>query len=84
MHCSNLIAWRILFVFIKAHDFNVALWFQALLQFHGVKIKEINKLCADAVRGDSQITVLETWTLFADDKGDAKAEDGGVDVGVVG
>lgn len=39
------------------------------------KIKEINKLCADAVRGDSQITVLETWTLFADDKGDAKAEE---------
>ena len=39
------------------------------------KIKEINKLCADAVRGDSQITVLETWTLFADEKGDAKAEE---------
>ena len=33
-----------MFVFIKAHDFNVALWFQALLQFHGVKIKEINKI----------------------------------------
>lgn len=39
------------------------------------KIKEINKLCADVVRGDAQITVLETWTLFADDKGDAKAEE---------
>lgn len=39
------------------------------------KIKQINKLCADVVRGDSQITVLETWTLFADDKGDAKAEE---------
>ncbi len=39
------------------------------------RIKEINKLCADVVRGDSQITVLETWTLFADDKGDAKAEE---------
>ena len=39
------------------------------------KIKEINKLCADVVRGDSQITVLETWTLFADDMGDAKAEE---------
>ncbi len=39
------------------------------------KIKEINKLCADVVRGDSQITVLDTWTLFANDKGDAKAEE---------
>ena len=39
------------------------------------KVKEINKLCADVVRGDAQITVLDTWTLFADDKGDAKAEE---------
>ncbi|MEQ1907079.1 MAG: GDSL-type esterase/lipase family protein, partial [Pirellulaceae bacterium] len=39
------------------------------------RIKEINRLCAAAVRGDSQITVLETWTLFANEKGDAKAEE---------
>lgn len=36
------------------------------------KIKEINALCAAAVKGDSQVTVLDTWTLFADEKGDAK------------
>ena len=39
------------------------------------KIKEINQLCAGAVQGDPQITVLETWTLFANEHGDAKAED---------
>lgn len=39
------------------------------------KIQEINKLCADVIRGDSQITVLETWALFADEKGDAKVEE---------
>lgn len=36
------------------------------------KIKEINKLTFAEVKGDPQITVLDTWTLFADDKGDAK------------
>ena len=39
------------------------------------RIKEINKLCAGVVRGDSQITVLETWALFANDMGDAKVEE---------
>ena len=36
------------------------------------KIKQINKLYAEAVKGDSQVTLIETWPLFADDKGDAK------------
>lgn len=36
------------------------------------KIKKINELYAAAVKGDGQITVLETWRLFADPKGDAK------------
>ena len=35
-------------------------------------IKEINQLYKAAVKGDPQITVLDTWTLFADVKGDAK------------
>ena len=39
------------------------------------RIKEINQLVAKAVRGDVQVTVLDTWTLFANDKGDAKAEE---------
>lgn len=37
------------------------------------KIKAINDLYFAAVKGDAQVTFLETWTLFADDKGDAKA-----------
>ncbi len=39
------------------------------------KIKKINQLCAAAVKGDSQITVLDTWTLFANKAGDAKKEE---------
>jgi lysophospholipase L1-like esterase len=35
------------------------------------KIKELNKLYAAAVKGNAQITLVETWTLFADAKGDA-------------
>jgi lysophospholipase L1-like esterase len=36
------------------------------------KIKKLNQLYAAAVKGDPQITLIETWTLFADVQGDAK------------
>lgn len=36
------------------------------------KIKQVNDLYFAAVKGDPQVTVLETWTLFADAQGDAK------------
>lgn len=36
------------------------------------KIQEVNRRMAQAVRGDGQVTVLDTWTLFADKQGDAK------------
>ncbi len=36
------------------------------------KIKEINWLCMKQVKGDRQVTVLNTWALFADENGDAK------------
>ncbi|MCA9152447.1 MAG: DUF1080 domain-containing protein, partial [Planctomycetales bacterium] len=39
------------------------------------KIRQINQLYAAAVKGDPQITVVDTWTLFADAKGDAKPEE---------
>ncbi|UUO09192.1 GDSL-type esterase/lipase family protein [Blastopirellula sp. J2-11] len=39
------------------------------------KIKQVNQLYEKVVHGDPQITVLDTWTLFADEKGDAKAEE---------
>ena len=35
------------------------------------KIKQINALYAAAVKGDAQVTFLETWPLFADAQGDA-------------
>jgi len=39
------------------------------------KIKKVNQLYAAAVKGDSQITLIETWTLFANAQGDAKPEE---------
>lgn len=36
------------------------------------KIRKLNELYAGIVRGDSQVTRVETWTLFADADGDAK------------
>jgi len=39
------------------------------------KIKKINELCAAAVAGDPQISVLDTWALFANAEGDAKSEE---------
>jgi lysophospholipase L1-like esterase len=37
------------------------------------KIKKLNQLYAAAVKGDTQVTLIETWTLFADPQGDAIA-----------
>lgn len=39
------------------------------------KIKAINKLYREAVKGEPQVTVLDTWTLFANDRGDAQKRD---------
>ena len=39
------------------------------------QIKKINQLYFAAVKGDSQITVIDTWLLFADEKGDAKKQE---------
>ncbi len=36
------------------------------------KIKQLNKLYAAAVKGDAQVTLVETWPLFANEQGDAK------------
>lgn len=35
------------------------------------KIKRVNQLYAEAVKGNAQVTLVETWPLFADAKGDA-------------
>ncbi len=39
------------------------------------KIKKLNELYAAAVKGDPQVIVVETWTLFANEQGDAKESD---------
>jgi lysophospholipase L1-like esterase len=39
------------------------------------KIKKVNQLYAAAVKGDAQVTLVETWTLFANGQGDAKPEE---------
>ncbi len=38
------------------------------------KIKKLNQLYANLVKGNAQVTPLETWVLFADAKGDAIPE----------
>lgn len=37
------------------------------------QIRRINQLYAAAVKGDAQVILIETWPLFADAQGDAKA-----------
>jgi len=39
------------------------------------KIKKVNELYAAVVKGDPQITFIETWPLFANTEGDAKKEE---------
>ena len=39
------------------------------------KIQEINRLYQLKVKGDANVHVLDTWTLFANDKKDAKVEE---------
>ncbi|MCG8653888.1 MAG: GDSL-type esterase/lipase family protein [Pirellulales bacterium] len=39
------------------------------------KIKEVNRLYGQLVKGDPQITVVDTWTLFADAEGNAQREE---------
>jgi hypothetical protein len=39
------------------------------------KIKELNRLLQEAMKDESQVTVLDTWTLFANKDGDAKPEE---------
>jgi lysophospholipase L1-like esterase len=36
------------------------------------KIRRLNQLYATTVRGDAQVTLIETWLLFAGEHGDAK------------
>ncbi len=40
-----------------------------------VQIDKLNQLYFDAVKDQPQVTMLDTWALFADAKGDAKADE---------
>ncbi len=40
-----------------------------------VMIKKLNELYQSIAREERNITILDTWTLFADEKGDAKPEE---------
>jgi lysophospholipase L1-like esterase len=39
------------------------------------QIKKVNQLYGAAVKGDKQVTLIETWILYADSQGDAKKEE---------
>jgi lysophospholipase L1-like esterase len=39
------------------------------------KIRAVNRLYAEAVSQDPQVTFVDTWTLFANEQGDAKIEE---------
>jgi acetyl esterase/lipase len=39
------------------------------------KIKEINELLSEAVKDRPNVTLVDTWTLFANDQGDAKPKE---------
>jgi lysophospholipase L1-like esterase len=39
------------------------------------KIRQLNRLLAEVVKGDPQVTLVDTWTLFANAEGDAKIEE---------
>ena len=36
------------------------------------QIKKINALYAEAVKGDKQVTLIDTWSMFADENGNAR------------
>jgi lysophospholipase L1-like esterase len=66
---------------IKAHDADVPIVLCQVMPSSesknrpADKIREINRLLAAEVKGDPQITLLDSWTLFANAEGDAKVEE---------
>jgi lysophospholipase L1-like esterase len=39
------------------------------------KVRELNRLLGEAVKSEPQVTLVDTWTLFANKEGDAKIEE---------
>ncbi len=68
---------KLILAAIKAHDPKVPVVFCQVFPSSpekkrpAAKIQELNRLYADLVRGDEQVTLLDTWTLFAGADGEA-------------
>ena len=66
---------------IKHHNPNIPIVLcqvfpsSAKMRRSAAHIKEVNKLYAAVVKGDTQVTLVETWPLFANAEGDAKLEE---------
>lgn len=65
----------------KAHDPKMPIVLCAVMPSSGTrqrpaeKIRELNRLLSDIQRGNEQVTMLDTFTAFADAQGDAKREE---------
>lgn len=66
---------------LKKHDAKMPIVLCEVMPSHESKkrsaadIQELNRLLLAAVKGDPQVTVLDTWTLFADEDGNATKEE---------
>ena len=72
---------RLILAKLKQHDAKMPIVLCQVFPSSGTKrrpvdkIQRLNQLYADAVKGDAQVTLLDTWTLFANEQGDAKVEE---------
>jgi len=75
---SNL---KLLLAALKAHNANMPIILCQVFPSSdskkrpAAKIKKLNQLYAALVKGDPQVTLLETWPLFANAQDDAKPEE---------
>jgi lysophospholipase L1-like esterase len=72
---------KLILAALKDHDNNMPIVLcqvfpsSATKKRPAAKVKEVNQLFAAAVKGDAQVTVVDTWSLFADAEGDARKEE---------
>ncbi|MDA1068215.1 MAG: GDSL-type esterase/lipase family protein [Verrucomicrobia bacterium] len=72
---------RLIIDALHKHDANLPIILCRIFPSSGEKdrtsedIQKINEQLAAAVKGDIRITVVDTWTLFANEAGDAKIEE---------
>ena len=72
---------KLIFAELKKHDAKMPIVLcqvfpsSASMKRPADKIKKVNQLYAAAVKGDAQVTFIETYPLFANAQGDAKPEE---------